>query len=72
MRAGNASTQFGAGKLHIFVLGDTDGDGARTIADVPSFINAIMASTYNIFADMNGNGAVNGLDVQSFVDCLAQ
>ena len=69
---GNAATQFGAGKLHIFVLGDTDGDGARTTSDIPSFITAVMASTYNVFADMNGNGAVNALDIQSFVDCLVQ
>lgn len=69
---GNAAAQFGAGKLHIFVLGDTDGDGARTVNDIPSFINAVMASTYNIFADMNGNGAVNALDIQLFVDCLVQ
>lgn len=69
---GNASTQFGAGKLHIFVLGDTDGDGTRTVSDIPSFIDATLAGTYYIVADMDGGGSVNARDIQSFVDCLAQ
>lgn len=69
---GNNATAFGAGKLHIFVLGDTNGDGARTVSDIPSFITGVMSSTYNIFADMDGNGAVNGRDIQSFTDCLVQ
>jgi len=69
---GNNATAFGTGKLHIFVLGDTDGDGARTPSDITTFVNAMLSGTYNIFADMDGSGAVNARDIQPFVDCLAQ
>jgi hypothetical protein len=67
---GNSSTAYGAGKLHVFVLGDTDGDGARTSSDVASFATAVLSASYNVFADMDGNGTVNGLDIQQFVTCL--
>ena len=44
------------------LLGDFDGDGTVTYADVSSETNA-ETSAYNPFADINGDGVVNIYDV---------
>jgi len=53
-------------------IGDLDGDGMTTVADIPLFIAALLspnAPPANTLcaADINGDNALNGKDIQPFV-----
>ncbi len=57
-----------------FPIGDVDCSGIVDIDDVPAFVNVLLeVSTtpcHVAAADVNGDGARDGLDVQSLVDAL--
>ena len=38
--------------------------------DVDQFVDVLLASRFDVAADMNGDGAVNGLDVDPFVTAV--
>lgn len=47
--------------------GDMNGSGATDLADLPLFVQALLQGGESCAADINADGAVNGLDVQGFV-----
>lgn len=50
--------------------GDMDCSGVTNLNDLPSFVEAVLNGTISCPADANKDGAVNGLDVQAFIDAL--
>lgn len=51
--------------------GDADLDGVMTLADVGPFVEALVSkSSLGPCADVNGDGKLDGLDIQPFVDLL--
>jgi len=70
---------FGMGfelSIDVCVAGDVDNDGQVTMADLPTFVDSVMAQ--NLVdpadvcrADVNGDGQLDGLDLQGFVNVLA-
>ncbi|MFO0973993.1 MAG: kelch repeat-containing protein [Phycisphaerae bacterium] len=50
--------------------GDYDADGHVTIAEIPVFVTSLLQAPSSCIADVNGDGAVDGRDVQSFVERL--
>ena len=67
---GNATSAFGAGRLHITLLGDCNRDGTQTAADIPAFVSSLLSGTYNVCGDLDANGVVDGDDMQYFLDCM--
>lgn len=58
---------------HCNFTGDVDGDTALTPADIPGFVDCLIASPSAArctCADMDLNGVVDGRDIQLFVDVL--
>ena len=55
-------------------IGDADGDGVLTVADVTSIIDYILSgdpgSFYSINADIDGDGVVGIGDVTAIIDML--
>lgn len=53
-------------------LGDFDGDGLVTLADVPGFVNDLLGYTpaQDCAGDMDGSTRVNGDDIDEFVAAL--
>ncbi|MFH1420319.1 MAG: hypothetical protein ABII12_18760 [Planctomycetota bacterium] len=55
-------------------MGDVNFDGVLDIADVPCFVDCLlygsMPGCVCTCADMDGNGTVNGLDIQLWVDAV--
>jgi hypothetical protein len=54
----------GATQLLRILYGDYNDDGAVSSADGTDVLNVYRGATYDLFADMNGDGVVNLLDVQ--------
>jgi hypothetical protein len=58
----------------ICLAGDTNGDEATNLGDIPSFVDAIMNSTTDpsvmCAADTNLDGTLNGQDIRLFTQCL--
>jgi hypothetical protein len=55
------------------INGDLDGDTTLTPADIPGFVDCLIAAPSAMrctCADMDLNGVVNGQDIQLFVDVL--
>jgi hypothetical protein len=54
--------------------GDTNGDEATNLDDIPSFVDALMNSTTDLSvmcaADTNLDGSLDGQDIQLFTECL--
>jgi hypothetical protein len=49
---------------------DVNGDGLRTVADVQTVSNAVLASSSNSIYDINKDGKVDILDVQTLVNVV--
>ncbi len=49
---------------------DVNGDGLRTVADVQTVSNAVLAGSSNSIYDINKDGKVNILDVQTLVNVV--
>jgi len=63
----------GAALFHLTVrLGDFNGDGLVSAADVPAFVDHLLglSTSATCAADMNGDGLINGDDAQLFVKAL--
>ncbi len=58
------------------IRGDANNDGALTVDDVAGFVSSMLdlpdAPTPSSLTDMDGNGVVNALDIQPFVEVLMQ
>ena len=54
----------GASQLLRVLYGDYNDDGVVNSADTTSVLNLVRASTYDLFADMNGDGAVTVANYQ--------
>ena len=52
------------------VLGDLDGDGMVTFADIPLFINALISGDFVAAADADESGAVDFADIPAFIALL--
>jgi len=52
------------------LIGDVNGDGEVTIADVNAIVDLILASQYSAVADVNGDGEVTIADVNAVVDII--
>ena len=53
------------------VVGDTNGDGETTLADLNRCIHAIIdGCDYDLLMDVNNDGAINIADVNCIVDCI--
>ena len=54
------------------VIGDFDGDGLVSVADVPGFVNDLLSDPGSQICagDLNGDGNVDGLDIQALVTAL--
>lgn len=67
--AGNAAEQ--AVMLNgLCGAGDLNHDGFVTVDDVAPFVQALLDGVGDCAADVNSDGALNGLDVQALVDVL--
>ena len=51
--------------------GDLSGDAVVDVFDIPDFVSNILGGVRCRLADVNGDGAYDGLDVSAFVDVLA-
>ena len=52
------------------VLGDLDGDGMVTFADIPLFINALISGDFVAAADTDESGQVDFADIPAFISLL--
>jgi len=52
------------------ILGDLDGDGMVTFADIQPFIDALISGTFVPAGDIDQNGEVNFDDIQPFIALL--
>ena len=55
---------------HRYVIGDTNGDGEVTIADLNALIDAVLGNDYGREFDVNGDGEVNIADVNALIDII--
>jgi hypothetical protein len=55
--------------------GDTNGDHSTNTDDIPSFVDALLNGPTDLYAscaaDMNLDGLLDGNDIQSFTNCVA-
>ena len=52
------------------LAGDMDCSGTVDMADLPDFVESVLAGSFTCNADVNGDLAVNGLDIPGFVGLL--
>ena len=52
--------------------GDFDGDGRCTGADIQGFVDGLLVGSFVPCADINGDCAVDLLDIEAFLGCLLQ
>ena len=68
------SGHFATPSFAFCLRGDTNGDEATNLGDIPSFVDAIMNSTTDpsvkCAADTNLDGTLDGRDIQLFTQCL--
>lgn len=50
--------------------GDLDGSFVVDLGDLPPFVSALLSNTPNPCADLDGSGAVNGLDIHPMIDLV--
>jgi hypothetical protein len=59
----------------ICLPGDTNGDHVTDVNDISSFVDNLLNGTTDLYAscaaDMNLDGVFDGLDLQSFTECVA-
>ena len=67
--SGGNIVQFALAVLDIF-LGDVNQDGFVNFSDIPSFIEVLMAGSFQAEADCNQDGAVNFSDIPRFIEIL--
>ena len=54
------------------MVGDVNGDGEVTIADINAVIDMILSGTQDSAGDVNGDGEVGIADVNAVTDIILQ
>lgn len=67
---GAAMNGFQIRQVPDLVVGDLNGDGEVTLADIPLFVDALANDFYDPAADVNGDGDDNLADIPAFVQLL--